>query len=76
MLLLTFFNQERFRQSILFWVLGILPTARLSLGELVRFQIDYSFRFNILFAIVSGILLYLHWQRRQQGNQGQVKATE
>jgi len=50
----------------LFAVLGLIPAARLSLTELVRFQIDYTFWLNILFAVVGGGLLYLHWRGRQR----------
>ena len=43
-------------------VLGILPTARPSLGEIVRFQIDYTFWLNIVFIIIAGILIWLYFQ--------------
>ncbi len=38
---------------------GLLPTERPTLGELVRFEIDYAFWLNLVFAIGGGALLYL-----------------
>lgn len=43
----------------LFAALGILPTERPSLQEMVAFEIDYTFWLNIAFVIVAGALLLL-----------------
>lgn len=50
----------------IFAALEIVPSERPQLGEIVRFQIDYTFWLNVIFAIVGAALLYLHWQSRQQ----------
>ena len=41
---------------------GILPSARPSLGEIVRFQIDYTFWLNLVFVIIGGVLIWLYVQ--------------
>lgn len=46
--------------------LGILPTQRPQLSEITRFQIDYTFWLNLVFAIVGGTLLWLYWHNHQQ----------
>lgn len=43
----------------LFAALGILPTQRPSLQEMVGFQIDYTFWLNIAFLLITGALLLL-----------------
>ncbi|MGG6238379.1 permease [Nodosilinea sp. AN01ver1] len=53
----------------IFAVLVILPTERPGLGELVRFQIDYTFWLNIVFIVVGLALVYLHWKSRQNSDQ-------
>lgn len=53
----------------LFAAFGLLPTERPTLGELVRFEIDYTFWLNIVFAIIGGVLLYL----RFQGQKGEAQ---
>ena len=46
----------------LYALTGMLPTARPSLGEMVRFEIDYTFWLNVAFVMIGGLLLYLHWR--------------
>ncbi len=55
----------------IFSIFGILPTERTNLAEIVRFQIDYTFWLNIVFAIIGAVLLYIHWQNRQNKDSGQ-----
>lgn len=45
----------------LFAAAGALPTARSSLQEMVRFQVDYTFWLNLVFLAAGGVLLYLHF---------------
>jgi uncharacterized protein len=45
----------------LFALTGQLPTARPSLGEMVQFEIDYTFWLNIVFGLIGGALIYLHF---------------
>lgn len=42
-----------------FAALGILPTERPSLQEMVAFRIDYTFWLNIVFILIAGALLVL-----------------
>jgi hypothetical protein len=49
----------------LYALAGMLPTERPSLGEMVRFEIDYTFWLNIVFVILAALLLYLHWRGSQ-----------
>ena len=44
----------------LFAAFGALPSARPTLGEMVRFQIDHTFWLNVVFGLVAGALLWLH----------------
>lgn len=54
----------------IFALFNIIPTQRPQLRELVRFQIDYTFWLNIIFLVIGGILLYLHWKNsKRQENQ-------
>lgn len=46
----------------IFALFGILPTARPALKELVTFAIDYTFWLNVIFAVIGGVLLWLHFQ--------------
>lgn len=45
-----------------FTAFGIVPTARPSLGEMVRFKIDYTFWLNIVFTVIGSALLILHFK--------------
>ncbi|MGH9378993.1 MAG: permease [Thermoanaerobaculia bacterium] len=49
-----------------FAVLGILPTERALLTEMVRFKIDYTFWLNLVFTIGGGVLLTLHFRGRKE----------
>lgn len=53
----------------LYALTGMLPQARPSLGEMVRFAIDYTFWLNIVFIIFGGMLFYLS----ARGNQEKAK---
>ena len=61
----------------LFAALGMIPTERPSLGEMVHFQIDYTFWFNLLFLALGAGMLWLHFrggetqppQRRASGRE-------
>ncbi|WGV27325.1 permease [Halotia branconii] len=55
----------------IFAFFGILPSERPNLAEIVRFQIDYTFWLNIVFAIIGAVLLYIHWQNHQNKGSGQ-----
>ena len=60
----------------LFAVTGLLPTARPSLGEMVRFQIDHTFWLNLAFAFVGGALLVLHFRGRGRDESGDETPRE
>ena len=49
----------------LYAVTGILPTARPTLEEMIRFDVDYTFWLNLVFGSVAPVLLALH---RRGGN--------
>lgn len=51
----------------LYALLGILPTARPALAEMVKFSIDYTFWLNLAFAAVAAGLLWLHSASRSRG---------
>ena len=51
----------------LFSIAGIVPTARPTLSEQVRFAIDYTFWLNLVFVSVAAVLLWLHRRGRDQG---------
>lgn len=51
---------------LLFSTLGMVPTERPRLEEMVRFEIDYTFWLNIVFALVGGLLLWVHWRARRE----------
>jgi len=44
----------------LFALVGMIPTARPSLQEMVRFAIDHTFFLNLAFVAVAGALFWLH----------------
>lgn len=60
----------------LYALAGMLPKARPSLGEMVRFEIDYTFWLNIAFIIIGGLLLYLHWRGGKQKGEAKQKRHE
>lgn len=49
----------------LFALPGLLPTARPSLDEMVRFAFDYTFWLNMFFGVAGAMLLHLHFQARR-----------
>ncbi len=46
----------------LYALLGLLPTARPSLQEMVRFAVDYTFWLNLAFLAVAAALVWLYWR--------------
>jgi uncharacterized membrane protein YraQ (UPF0718 family) len=58
----------------LFALLGAVPTERIPLQEMVRFQIDHTFYLNIAFSLVAGILVWLHISSRGGGDRQQARA--
>jgi uncharacterized membrane protein YraQ (UPF0718 family) len=58
---------------LLFAAVGILPTERPSLSEMVRFQIDYTFWLNLVFALIGAALLVLRWRSRKGGEAAAAK---
>jgi hypothetical protein len=46
----------------IFAALGIIPSERPSLREMVRFEIDYTFWLNIVFLLLGAALLWLHFR--------------
>lgn len=53
----------------IFSLFKAIPSERTALTELVRFAIDYTFWLNIIFAVVGGILLWLHFQDNDSQHQ-------
>ena len=62
----------------LFAALGIIPTERPSLGEMVHFKIDYTFWFNLVFLAGGAGLLWLHFRGgdMQSSRQGEREQRE
>ena len=62
----------------LFAALGIIPTERPSLGEMVHFKIDYTFWFNLAFLALGAGLLWLHFRGAdmQSSPQGEREQRE
>ena len=60
----------------LYALTGMLPTARRLLGEMVRFEIDYTFWLNIAFVMIGGLLLYLHWRGGKQKREPKQKGRQ
>jgi uncharacterized membrane protein YraQ (UPF0718 family) len=52
----------------IFAALGIIPSERPSLSEMVHFQIDYTFWLNVAFALVGAALLWLHFRGGGEGS--------
>lgn len=50
-----------------FAALGVMPTERRALGEMVRFEIDYTFWLNVLFLALGVALLALRSRGRPDG---------
>ena len=53
----------------LFALLGMIPTERPSLQEMVRFSIDYTFFLNLAFLAAAAALLWLHFRGDGSRNQ-------
>ena len=53
-----------------------LPTERPSLGEMVRFQIDYTFFLNVAFILVGAVLFYLHFAMSSQVEDGHHEGSK
>ncbi|MBM9595033.1 permease [Roseitranquillus sediminis] len=63
----------------LFALLGMIPTERPSLQEMVRFAIDYTFFLNLAFLAAAAALLWLHFrgggESRERRNQQEHEAS-
>ncbi|MEH2069689.1 MAG: permease [Nostoc sp.] len=53
----------------IFALFNAIPTERTALTELVKFAIDYTFWLNIIFAVIGGVLLWLHFQDNDSQHQ-------
>ena len=51
----------------LFAAVGMLPTERPSLQEMVAFEINYTFWLNTVFVVIATALLVFRWRARQHG---------
>jgi uncharacterized membrane protein YraQ (UPF0718 family) len=51
-------------------ILGMIPTERPALQEMVRFAVDYTLFLNLGFLIVAGLLLWLHFGGRSRQESG------
>lgn len=51
----------------LFAAVGAIPSARPSLQEMVRFQVDHTLFLNLAFGIAAGVLIWLHLRGRGGG---------
>ena len=60
----------------LFAVFGIMPTARPTLEEMVRFEIDYTFWLNVAFGALALALVGLHLQGKHRKGGGHGEGTE
>ena len=50
----------------LFALVGMIPTERPSLQEMVRFSIDYTFFLNLIFLVIGAILIWLHLRNAKE----------
>jgi uncharacterized membrane protein YraQ (UPF0718 family) len=50
-------------------LLGIIPTERPALQEMVRFAVDYTLFLNLGFLLVAGLLLWIHFGSRRRSQQ-------
>lgn len=55
----------------LYALVGLMPTARPSLQEMVRFGVDYTFWLNLAFLAVAAALVWLYWR----GGPGEPQRT-
>ena len=49
----------------LYVVTGMLLSTRLTLDEMVRFEVDYTFWLNLAFGVIAAIVLVLHSRTRK-----------
>lgn len=49
-------------------MLGMIPTERPSLQDMVRFGIDYTFLLNLAFLAAAAALLWLHFRGGGKGS--------
>ena len=49
---------------MIFGVLGIVPESGREVSEVARFELDYTFYLNILFAIIAAIMVWLYRQSK------------
>ncbi|MGX0977481.1 hypothetical protein [Hoeflea sp.] len=50
----------------LFALVGMIPTERPSLQEMVRFSIDYTFFLNLIFLVIGSALIWLHIRNAEE----------
>ena len=50
----------------LFALVGMIPTERPSLQEMVRFSIDYTFFLNLIFLVIGALLIWLHLRNAKE----------
>ncbi|MFQ4145472.1 permease [Chlorogloeopsis sp. ULAP02] len=48
----------------IFALCGVLPVERSMLTQVYRFSIDYTLWLNMIFAVLGGVLVWLHWQNK------------
>jgi hypothetical protein len=54
---------------LLWWgfeAIGAIPETQRVVEEVTRFKIDYTFWFNLAFAVVAGVLVWMHRRMRQR----------
>jgi hypothetical protein len=49
---------------MIFGVLGIVPESSRQVSDVARFELDYTFYLNIVFAIVAAVMVWLHRQSK------------
>lgn len=55
---------------MIFGVLGIVPESSRQVSEVARFELDYTFYLNIVFAIVAAVMVWLHRQSKPADSGG------
>ncbi len=59
---------------LLWWgfeAIGAIPETQRVVEEVTRFKIDYTFWFNLAFAVVAGVLVWMHRRMRQREETGE-----
>ena len=55
---------------MIFGVLGIVPESSRQVSDVARFELDYTFYLNIVFAIVAAVMVWLHRQSKPADSGG------